>query len=182
MPAYLDRLFDSVVATGVAILAGATHIRKPFANFREPFEGSTTSLNSLSVSLVKANHAFVGWHNAFYVLGEMKGTNPVRTVRKAGFISLAIVAFLCFFANVAYVAAVPREEIRNSGQLIAALFFRHTFGDTQFARLLPAMVAMSCLGNIVCLSFRLMVEFVTMLCTSDCCGEYKYRSFLTPRG
>jgi amino acid transporter len=144
------KAIDSVVATGIAVLAGVTRITEPFAHFCDPFEGSTTNLNSLSVALVKVNNTFIGWHNAFYVLGEVKGTNPVRTVRKAGFISLTVVAFLYFFTNIAYVAAIPREEIQSSGQLVAALFFRYTFGDTWLARLLPVMVAMSCLGNIVC--------------------------------
>jgi len=73
----------------------------------------------------------------------------VRTARKAGFISLVIVTSLYFFANVAYVAAVPVEEIKSSGQLVAALFFKSVFGNGLAAKTLPAMVALSCVGNLV---------------------------------
>ncbi|KAH7929614.1 amino acid transporter [Leucogyrophana mollusca] len=138
-----------LVATGALVLLGATRITDPYSNFRSPFSGSTSNPNSLATALVKTNFAFVGWHNAFNVLGEVKGVNPVRTVRKAGFISLLIVTLLFFFTNVAYVAAVPKEEIKGSGQLVAALFFRHVFGDGVASKLLPAMVACSCVGNIV---------------------------------
>jgi len=138
-----------MVIVGVAVLAGITRIEDPYANFHKIFEGSTSNLNSLATALVKTNFAFVGWHNAFNVLGEVKSADPVSTIRKAGFISLSLVTVLFVLINVAYVAAVPREEIRHSGQLIAALFFRRVFGDSWGAKVLPAMVALSSFGNIV---------------------------------
>lgn len=139
----------SMVAVGIAVLIGITRIEDPYANFHNIFEGSTSNLNSLAVALVKTNFAFVGWQNAFNVLGEVRSTDPVRTIRKAGIISLTLVTLLFVLINVAYIAAVPREEIRNSGQLIAALFFHHVFGDSWGAKVLPAMVALSTFGNIV---------------------------------
>ncbi|KAG6908688.1 hypothetical protein DXG01_003702 [Tephrocybe rancida] len=68
-----------MVITGVAVLLGLTHIKDPYANFHNLFEGSSTSPNALATALVKVNHAFIGWHNAYNVLGEIKGPNPVRT-------------------------------------------------------------------------------------------------------
>ena len=91
----------------------------------------------------------MGWDNAFYVFAEVKGPNPVRTVRKAGIFSLALVTCLFLFVNVAYVAAASPEEIRNSGQLVAALFFKRVFGNTATAKFLPSLVALSCFGTIV---------------------------------
>ncbi|KAF8905102.1 amino acid transporter [Gymnopilus junonius] len=137
-----------IVATGMAVLTGLTRIENPWANFHEPFEGTSWNANALATAFVKSNHAFVGYHNAFNVLGEVRGKNPVRTVRKAGFISLFLVSVLFLFINVAYIAAVPREEIRNSGQLVAVLFFREVFGSTG-ARIFPLLVACSCFGNII---------------------------------
>ena len=90
-----------------------------------------------------------GWHNAFYVMAEVKGPDPARTIRKAGILSLSLVATLYIFVNVAFVAAVPPEEIRTSGQLVAALFFKNIFGNTMTAKVLPLLVALSCFGNIV---------------------------------
>jgi len=83
------------------------------------------------------------------VLAEVKGSNPVRTIRKASFLSLWLISTLFLFVNVAYVAAVPPEEIRNSGQLVAALFFRRVYGSGITSKLLPLLVALSCFGNIV---------------------------------
>jgi len=51
--------------------------------------------------------------------------------------------------NVAYVALIPREEIRNSGPLIAALFFHCVFGPAFGVKVLPLLVAFSCFGNMV---------------------------------
>lgn len=138
-----------MVAVGFTVLIGATKIKDPYANFHNIFEGSSSNLNSLATGLVKTNYAFVGYHNAFNVLGEVKGADPVRTLRKAGLISLSLVTVLFISINIAYVAVVPRDEIRNSGQLIAALFFRRVFGETWAAKVLPALVALSCFGNIV---------------------------------
>ncbi|KAG2369071.1 amino acid permease-domain-containing protein [Suillus spraguei] len=123
-----------LVFTGALVLGGFTRIRDPFANFRSPFSGSTTNPNSLATALVKTNYAFAGWGNAFNVIGEVHTHDPVRTVRKASLLSLLLMTGLFFFVNVAYVAAVPKDEISNSGQLIAALFFQHTIGQTRVLR------------------------------------------------
>jgi amino acid transporter len=138
-----------IVLTGAAVFLGITKVHDPSANFRDPFANTSTNFNALATAMITANYSFTGWHNAFYLLGEVKGPNPVRTVRKAGVFSLALVAFLYLFVNVAYVAAVPRDEIRDSGQLVAALFFNHVFGDTTTAKLLPLLVSLSCFGNLM---------------------------------
>ncbi|KAI0303719.1 amino acid/polyamine transporter I [Multifurca ochricompacta] len=146
-----------VAVTGVAVLAGLTRISEPFANFHNIWQGSTTSPNSLAMALVKTNFAYTGWSNAFNVLGEVKGTSPVRTVRNAGLISLGIVMVLFFTVNVAYISAVPLDEIKGSGQLVGALFFKHVFGEHWASKILPVLVALSCVGNIVSISNQLTV-------------------------
>lgn len=75
-----------MVSTGVAVLAGFTRIKEPFANFDDLFAGSTSNPNSLATALIKTTHSYVGWHNAFNVVGEIKSSNPVRVVRKVGFL------------------------------------------------------------------------------------------------
>ncbi|KAG1857928.1 amino acid/polyamine transporter I [Suillus tomentosus] len=141
-----------LVFTGALVLGGFTHISDPYANFRSPFSGSTTNPNSLATALVKTNFAFAGWNNAFNVIGEVHTRDPVRTVRKASLLSLLLVACLFFFVNVAYVAAVPKDEIRNSGQLIAALFFQRVYGESFAGKTLPIMVALSCFGNLIAMA------------------------------
>jgi amino acid transporter len=139
----------SVAVTGAAVLAGFTRISDPFANFHNVWQGGTTNPNALAMALVKTNFAYWGWSNAFNVLGEVNGPSPVLTVRNAGFISLGIVTFLFVAVNVAYIAAVPLDEIRHSGQLIGVLFFEHVFGGHWASKILPILVALSCVGNIV---------------------------------
>ncbi|KZP23864.1 amino acid transporter [Athelia psychrophila] len=147
-----------MVGLGIAVLAGITRVEDPYANFRGIFNGSNSNPNSLATAFVKINYTFVGWHNAFNVIGEVKSANPVRTIRKASFISLALASFLFFFVNLAYVAAIPREELRDSGQLVAALFFRRVLGDTWAAKLLPAMVTLSCFGSLFMGNARVIRE------------------------
>lgn len=69
-------------------------------------------------------------------------------MKKVGPISLIIVFVLYVLANVAYFAAVPAAEIRESGELAAALFFEAVFG-TKAAKGLPALIAVSAAGNIM---------------------------------
>src|SRR5688572_3557822 len=97
---------------------------------------------------IKANHNFRGWNNVFNVLGEIKSRDPVHTARKSGLISLLMVSALFIFVNISYIAAIPREEMMNSGQLIGVLFFRRVFGS-KGSTCFPIMVALSCFGNMV---------------------------------
>ncbi|THH01778.1 hypothetical protein EW145_g6853 [Phellinidium pouzarii] len=143
----LSQIF--VVAAGLAVLAGLTWIKDPLSNFADPWAGSTLNGNALATAFVKTHFAFVGWHNAFNVLAEVKGRDPVRTVRNAGRIALALATTLFLLTNVAYIAAIPKDEIKLSGQLVGALFFKKVFGDSWAAKILPVMVVFSCLGNII---------------------------------
>ena len=58
-------------------------------------------------------------------------------------------SFTHHIQSVAYIAAVPTEEAKKSGQLLAAKFFTAVFGDYAGARVLPVFVAMSAFGNLV---------------------------------
>jgi amino acid transporter len=69
-------------------------------------------------------------------------------LKKIAPIALVIVFILYVLANVAYFAAVPAAEIRESGELAAALFFEAVFGS-KHARGLPALIAVSAAGNIM---------------------------------
>src|SRR5216683_887315 len=93
----------SVAVTGIAVLAGFTRISDPFVNFHNIWQGSTTNPNALATALVKTNFAYFGWSTAFNLLGEINGTNPVRTVRNAGFISLGVVTILFLTVNFSYI-------------------------------------------------------------------------------
>lgn len=58
---------------------------------------------SVTNALYKIIFAYTGYANAFNVVNEVK--NPIKQIRKNGFISLFIVAVLYILANIAYFAA-----------------------------------------------------------------------------
>ncbi|KZV68282.1 amino acid transporter [Peniophora sp. CONT] len=148
-----------IAVTGIAVLLGLTPITDPFANFHHLFRGSTPHPNALATALVKVNWAFYGWQNGFNVLSEIRSPRgPARTARLAGLLALAFVFVLFLLVNVAYVAAVPAEDIKRSGELVASLFFRNVYGDGLAAKLLPLMVALSCIGNITVGQARVLRE------------------------
>ena len=94
--------------------------------------------------------SYVGYSNINYALGEVK--NPVKVLRIAAptaFISLAIIYM---FVNIAYFAVVPKEEIANSGRILAASFFRYAFGKTAETAS-SVFVALSALGNVMSVIF-----------------------------
>ncbi|EJU03979.1 amino acid transporter [Dacryopinax primogenitus] len=138
-----------VVITGIVVLLGLTHIKDPWTHFQHPWANSNWDLNGLANTLIKTNTAVAGWHNAFFVLGEVRSHDPVRVVSRAGYISLSITIVLYLLTNVAYIAVVPPEEIKASGQLVGALFFKHVFGESAAAKILPIMVTASCFGNMI---------------------------------
>lgn len=94
--------------------------------------------------------------------GEVRGGAP--TVRKAGHIAVAVVSTLFFLVNVAYVAAIPKDEIEHGGQLVAAHFFARVFGAGHAAsKILPVMIACSCAGNLVRPTLLARVDVLTSL-------------------
>ncbi|TFK75091.1 high affinity methionine permease [Pluteus cervinus] len=136
-----------IAITGLVVLGGHTSVPDPGANFRNAFAGTTSNGNGLATALVKVNFAFSGFENAFNVTNEVK--NPVRTLRRYAPISLTIVFVLYFFANIAYFAAIPKEQIRTSNQLTASLFFTAVFGTNKAVTALSSLVAVSSFGNLL---------------------------------
>ncbi|PSN65237.1 high-affinity methionine permease [Corynespora cassiicola Philippines] len=135
-----------IVITGFAVLGGGTRVEDPRQNFRNSFDGITQNGNDIVNALVSINFAYTGYANAFNVVAEIK--NPFPTLKKIAPLSLIIVAILYILANVAYFAAVPAAEIRESGELAAAMFFEAVFGG-KAAQGLPALIAVSAAGNIM---------------------------------
>ena len=83
-------------------------------------------------------------------MSEMK--NPVRTLRIAAPTAIIVVGILYMLANIAYFAAVPREEIISSGRILAASFFRNVFGP-KAERALSVFVVLSAFGNVLSVIF-----------------------------
>lgn len=124
--------------------------------------------------------SYIGYNNANYSLSETK--NPVRALKIAAPMAIICVSVLYMLVNVgfrlasflifilireclnpqiAYFAAVPREEIMSSGRILAASFFRNVFGPSA-ERALSVFVALSAFGNV------LSVIFSQGRCKSTC--------------
>jgi solute carrier family 7 (L-type amino acid transporter), member 9/15 len=89
--------------------------------------------------MFKVLFAYTGWSNVNYVLNNVR--DPIRTLKIAGPLGLGICALMYILANVAYFAAVPKEEILNSGVTVASLFFEKVFG-TEAQKALTVFVAL----------------------------------------
>ncbi|OBT56292.1 hypothetical protein VE04_04738 [Pseudogymnoascus sp. 24MN13] len=142
----LTLVFISI--TGFVVLGGRVKsIPDPGANFRDSFAGATGDASGVVRALVRVNYAYEGWSNSFNMVNEIK--KPIKTIRWAGALSLAIVAVLYMLCNIAYFAAVPKQDVLESGTGVAALFFGAVFGPGNAARGLNFLVLLSSFGNLV---------------------------------
>ncbi|KAI0448052.1 methionine permease [Xylaria telfairii] len=117
------------------------------------WEGSDWSFGTIATSLFKVFYSYAGLTNLNNVMNEVK--DPVRTLKSVSLSALVTACFLYLLANLAYFAVVPVEEIKQSGQLIAALFFERVFGQNVGRRFLPLAVALSAAGNVMVVTFAL---------------------------
>ncbi|KAI2617193.1 amino acid transporter [Hypoxylon sp. NC1633] len=117
------------------------------------WEGSDWNLGTIATSLFKVFYSYAGLSNLNNVMNEVK--DPVRTLKSVSLTALVTACLLYLLANLAYVAVVPIEEIKQSGQLVSALFFERTFGPNVGKRFLPLAVALSAAGNVMVVTFSL---------------------------
>ncbi|KAI2782095.1 amino acid permease-domain-containing protein [Daldinia loculata] len=115
------------------------------------WEGSDWNLGTLATSLFKVFYSYAGLSNLNNVMNEVK--DPVRTLKSVSLTALVTACLLYLLANLAYFAVVPIEDIKESGQLVAALFFERTFGPNIGKRFLPLAVALSAAGNVMVVTF-----------------------------
>ncbi|KAF2664990.1 amino acid transporter [Microthyrium microscopicum] len=115
------------------------------------FEGSVWNWGVTSTALFKVFYSYAGLQNVNNVLNEVK--NPVKTLKSAASTALLTACILYLLVNIAYFLVVPIEDIKNSGELIAALFFERIFGTNIGRVLLPLCVATSAVGNVMVVTF-----------------------------
>ncbi|KAF4587714.1 putative high affinity methionine permease [Ophiocordyceps camponoti-floridani] len=140
-----------IVCTGFAALAGHRRVPNPH-NFDEAFSSvDGGGAYEYSKALLMVIYSYSGWEGATYVMGELK--RPGKTLAVAAPIAIGSVAVLYVLANVAYFAAIPREQMQRSEVLVADFFFRCMFGNSAAVHVLPLLVALSNLGNILAGSF-----------------------------
>ncbi|KAF4970846.1 hypothetical protein FSARC_2212 [Fusarium sarcochroum] len=151
-----------IAFAGFAALGGHTRIEDPKANFRNPFEGTATAYG-LTNALYKIIFSYSGYENAFNVVGEVKVSqsmtsvknlanirkNPVKQIRRNGVIALFTTTTLYILANVAYFAAVPKADLMNAKEVTGTLFFNNVFGSGGVSRGLNFLISLSALGNLI---------------------------------
>jgi amino acid transporter len=138
-----------IIVSGFAALGGHMKIEKP-NNFDNAFAGTTGSPYGIVTALYNVIWSYIGYSNANYAMSEMK--NPIRTLKIAAPTAIAIVGVLYMLANIAYFAAVPKDEILSSGRILAASFFRNVYGN-RAERALSVFVALSAYGNVLSVIF-----------------------------
>lgn len=115
------------------------------------WSGSKWGWGVLSTAFFKIYYSYAGLDNVNNVLNEVK--NPVRTLKTVGTAALLTACVMYVLVNVAYLAVVPIEDFKQSGELIAALFFQRLFGPGFGNVLLPLAVAISAAGNVMVVTF-----------------------------
>ena len=145
-----------IVFSGFAALAGHRRVPNPH-NFDNAFrieEGEGYGgggAQAYSNAILNVIYSYKGWENANYVVAELK--NPRKTLAIAAPLAVGGVTILYILANVAYFAAISKEELATSDVLVAGVFFKNMFGDSAGARVLPVFVCLSNLGNVLAVSF-----------------------------
>jgi amino acid transporter len=118
------------------------------------WDGSNWNWEILSTALFKVFYSYAGLGNVNNVLNEVK--DPVRTLKSATSAALLTACLLYLLINIAYFLVVPLAEIKQGGELIAALFFERVFGLTVGKMILPTAVAISAAGNVMVVTFALV--------------------------
>ena len=115
-----------VAVTGIVALCGGFKNLPENNNFKNPFEGTSADPTSYASALFKIFFTYDGWNNLNYSIDEL--IDPIKNLPRAAIGGISITTSLYVLANVAYFAVVPKDMVGKSGQVLAAEFFRLTFG------------------------------------------------------
>ncbi|KAK7208521.1 high affinity methionine permease [Myxozyma melibiosi] len=138
-----------IIVCGWVALAGHARVPNPH-NFTNAFEGTTGTAYGIVTALYNVIWSYIGYSNANYALSETK--NPARTLKIAAPSALILVAILYLLVNIAYFAAISKEDIADSGRILAATFFYNMFGE-KAERAMSVFVALSAFGNVLSVIF-----------------------------
>lgn len=145
-----------IIVSGFAALAGALRIPNPH-NLDHPFtveffdEFSDHGLYGYASVLTRLGFVYGGAVSVTTILGEFR--NPRKVLFTATPLALGTVTVLYLLVNVAFFAAIPREQFAKSDAIVAAIFFENMFGRSAATRVLPALTAISNLGTILAMTF-----------------------------
>lgn len=118
------------------------------------WKDSNWGWGTLSTAIFKVSYSYAGLGNLNNVLNEVK--DPVRTLKTVAPAALITACLLYLLVNFAYFVVVPLDQVKESGELIAALFFEHVFGKDFGRIVLPLAIAVSAAGNVMVVTFTLV--------------------------
>jgi len=136
--------------------------------WEELWKDSVWNWGLISTSLFKVSYAYGGLANVNNVLNEVK--NPVKTLKSVGPTALLTTVGLYLLVNVAYFMVIPIDEIKNSGELVAGLFFERVFGPGFGKSVLPLAIAISAAGNVMVVAFALVSPANAILLPEKSCS------------
>ncbi|KAI4142938.1 MAG: hypothetical protein LQ340_007154 [Diploschistes diacapsis] len=110
------------------------------------WENSDWTWAVFATSLFKVFYYYAGLKNVNYILNDVK--DPVRTLKAVSITVLLTTCVLYALINITYFV-VPFDEIKQSGELIAALFFERSLGPSLGKVILPVVVTLSNVGNVM---------------------------------
>ncbi|PVH69657.1 amino acid transporter [Cadophora sp. DSE1049] len=149
-------VFMAFTGVWVALFRGGGDIgtlTSPVMSWDGLWKDSNWGWGTLSTAIFKVGYSYAGLQNVNNVLNEVQ--DPVRTLKRVVPAALATACALYLLVNCAYFAVVPLEEVKESGQLIAALFFERVFGQHVGRTILPLAIAVSAAGNVMVVTFTL---------------------------
>ena len=150
------KIFILVLIIAIGLLVSVDIIKLPTTvnNFSNLFESTTKKDNnyySISVALLEIIYSFKGWENANYVLLEVSDPYHVLTIAAPS--AVVITTILYFLVIISYLIVIPKQELLDSGVLVAGIFFNKVFGESITSRILPIIISSSNLGNVMVVSF-----------------------------
>lgn len=114
------------------------------------FHGTKTNAYDISTALLNCIFSYQGYDQVNAILSEVR--NPVRTLKIAMPVAMAIVTTLNILANVAYFAGVSIDQFHDNGVAVADYLFLNVFGDKAGNQVLPVLIALSALGHLISMS------------------------------
>lgn len=140
------------------------------------WENSDWTWAVFATSLFKVFYYYAGLKNVNYILNDVK--DPVRTLKAVSITVLLTTCVLYALINITYFV-VPFDEIKQSGELIAALFFERSLGPSLGKVILPVVVTLSNVGNVMVTVYALVS--VTTTCIVKRADQIRNRDGSTKR-
>lgn len=143
-----------IIAIGFLVFMNLIKLPNEVNNFKRLSETTfKTDINyySISVALLEIIYSFKGWENANYVLLEI--SDPYHVLTIAAPAAVLITTVLYFLVIISYLIVIPKQELLDSGILVAGVFFNKIFGESTTSKILPILISLSNLGNVMVVSF-----------------------------